>query len=68
MRCHICDAGLSPDEIEFEHDHGNFAPCFVCRKASEDTPDYDMFQELVQYEEAIIDPDDLSTTNPSIPL
>jgi hypothetical protein len=47
MRCAICDAWLSPDEMEFEHDHGNWAPCFVCKKASEDKPEYSYYNTLL---------------------
>lgn len=34
MRCNICDARLSPEEIEFERDFGRYAPCRRCIVAS----------------------------------
>ncbi len=34
MRCNICDALLSPEEIKFETDYGRYAPCRRCIDAS----------------------------------
>lgn len=30
MRCHICNAQLSPEEIAYNHDHDEFEPCGNC--------------------------------------
>lgn len=33
MRCHICDAHLSEDEIKYEENHKQWAPCKACIEA-----------------------------------
>ena len=30
MRCHICNAALSPETIHFNRQHGDFDPCPTC--------------------------------------
>jgi hypothetical protein len=34
MRCYICDVRLSPDEINYDAEHGRYDPCYTCQDAS----------------------------------
>ena len=54
MRCNICDTRLSEDEINFEKDHGNYAPCRTCIDLSGTTKfaptDIEVLERLLQPE------------------
>lgn len=32
MRCHICDAALTDEEVRWNRQHKDFDPCGVCRE------------------------------------
>jgi hypothetical protein len=36
MKCHICDKTLSPEEVHWSKDHGEWDPCGSCLMAIED--------------------------------
>jgi len=36
MRCYICDAPLTDDEVRFNKDHEDYDPCTVCKNVIAD--------------------------------
>lgn len=59
MRCHICDATLSAEQIQWNRDHEDWDPCGTCLEvinnvfehASEEEIDYQLSMELEEFEE-----------------
>lgn len=37
MRCYICDAQLSDEEVRFNRNHKDYDPCNVCKEVIKDT-------------------------------
>lgn len=58
MRCHICDAALTDEEVRWNRQHQDYDPCGVCREVIANVfgeeDDDDM---LARQEEFPVDPD-----------
>ena len=64
MKCHICNATLSPGEIQWNNDHEDWDPCSRCldiidgvfTDATEEEIDAELAYELGDSEEPFYDP------------
>lgn len=58
MRCHICDAGLTPKSIQYNREHQEWDPCGTCLEAiseifegkSEEEIDWELAEEMTPEE------------------
>lgn len=50
MRCHICNAQLSPAEIQWNNDHKDWDPCTTCQEVIDgvfnDSTDEEITEEI----------------------
>lgn len=53
MRCYICDAPLTDDEVRFNHDHQDYDPCTVCKNVIADAVNEGGDDEVILSEELI---------------
>jgi ferredoxin len=71
MRCHICNATLSPAEVQYNRDHEDWDPCGTCLDAIGDIfndDDEDAIDAQLIFEELLEETasDDEATAEPAI--